>query len=82
MIKNNQFIIGFKNGFLEFSHTISISINTIFLLIIYILGIGLTSIIAKITGKTFISTKNKNKNSYWQDLSLTTKSKEKYYQQF
>lgn len=74
----NSFIKGMKNFLTDINRVIDI----ILLLIIYILGVGLTSIIAKIAGKHFLDLKiNKNKDTYWGDLTLN-KNQEDYYQQF
>ena len=74
---------GFKKGMQDFGHNITIIINSILLSIVYIIGIGLTSIIAKIFKKSFLDTKiSKEKKSYWSELNLKKKSLDKYYRQF
>ena len=79
----NSFIKGFKIGFNFFKENISIIINSILLSIIYIIGIGLSFLIAKILRKGFLDTKiDKNKNSYWLNLNLGKKKEDYYYKQF
>ena len=75
-----SFFEGFKNGIKGFSSNISIIINTILLLLVYLIGIGITSIIAKIVGKKFLEVKDSN--SYWKDLDLKKKDMKEYYRQF
>ena len=58
MRKLKQFFNGFKKGMKCFSDNISTVINFLLLSIVYFIGIGLTSITAKIFGKHFLDTKN------------------------
>jgi len=77
-----RFFKGFKNGTTLFGRNISILINSILLSIAYIIGIGLTAIVAKITRKSFLDIKKSNKETYWIDLNLKTKKQEEYHRQF
>lgn len=78
-----QFFKGFKTGMHNFGQTIAIIINSTLLLFIYITGIGLTSIFAKIFWKRFLETKiSKKQSSYWSDLNRKRKPIEEYYRQF
>ena len=76
-----QFFKGFRGGMKSFGQNIALIINTILLTFVYLIGVGLTSIIAKIVGKHFLDTKLK-KGTYWSDLNLKKKNIEKYYRQF
>jgi len=77
------FLSGFKEGMRQFGQTISIIINSGLLLIVYFIGIGFTSIIAKLFHKHFLDTDlSKNEKSYWTDLNLKKKSIKEYYKQF
>lgn len=79
----NQFFQGFKKGTKDFGHNISTIINSVLLSIVYIIGVGLTSVIAKLVGKHFLDTKTSEKaDTYWTDLDLKKKSIEDYYRQF
>ena len=77
-----QFFNGFKKGMSNFGHNIALIINTILLTFVYLIGVGLTSIIAKIFRKHFLETKLSKKDSYWSDLKLKKKKFEEYYRQF
>lgn len=77
------YLKGFKKGFLEFGKNISTITNTLILLIVYIFGVGLTSVIAKLSGKKFLDLKlNSRQTSYWTELNLKNEPKEQYYRQF
>ena len=76
-----QFFNGFKKGMSNFSHDITLIINTMLLTFVYLLGVGLTSFFAKIFRKHFLDMKL-SKESYWSDLNLKKKSMEDYYRQF
>jgi hypothetical protein len=79
----NQFFKGFKEGMDSFGQTIAIIINSFLLTIVYIFGVGITSIIAKLSGKHFLETKvSKKQDSYWSDHNLKKKPIEEYYRQF
>ena len=83
MNRLKQFFSGFRKGFRDFGHTISAIINSILLLIVYLIGAGLTSLFAKLAGKHFLQRKiNKAKETYWSDLNLKKKPIEEYYRQF
>lgn len=76
------FFIGFKKGFKDFGHIITNIINSILLSIVYIIGVGLTSIFSKLFKKHFLGLKKRNTKTYWRDLNLKKKNIEKYYRQF
>lgn len=83
MIKIKEFFIGIKNGQKEFGEDIAVIINSILLSFVYIFGVGITSIIAKLSKKRFLELKvDKNIETYWQELNLTKKPIEHYYRQF
>ena len=75
------FFAGFKEGMHLFGQNIAILINTILLVVVYIIGVGPTSIIAKISGKRFLEMKQ-GKDSYWKPLNLKKRQMEEYYRQF
>ncbi len=81
-MKWKEFFRGLKEGQKNFGEDIAQIINLILLSIVYIIGVGITSIVAKIFGKHFLKLKiDKNKESYWEGLQLSGK-KEDYYRQF
>ncbi len=81
MKKLKQFFNGFQKGMKSFSDNITSIINFLLLSIVYLMGVGFTSITAKIFGKHFLDMKKK-KDSYWHDLNLKNKKIEEYYRQF
>ena len=78
-----NFFKGFKKGTELFGKNISIIVNTALLFIVYIIGVGLTSLIAKLFGKHFMDLKiSKKKKSYWSKLDLKKRPEEEYYRMF
>lgn len=75
------FLSGLKKGQENFGKNIAIIINSILLTIVYFLGIGLTSILAKILNKNFLNLKFSNE-TYWEDLNLEKEDITNYYRQF
>jgi hypothetical protein len=83
MKSEKNFLKGFKAGFGIFSSNIKIIFNTILLSVVYIFGIGLTALFAKITGKHFLDMRLSGKRkSYWSELGLKKKPVDEYYKQF
>ncbi|MDP3918386.1 MAG: hypothetical protein Q8Q35_00580 [Nanoarchaeota archaeon] len=76
------FFKSFKEGMNNFGQKIAIIINTALLSLVYIIGVGLTSLVAKILNKNFLDTKLSKDKSYWKDLNLKKKPIESYYKQF
>lgn len=77
-----EFFDGFKIGVKTFNQTITAIINTILLTFVYVVGIGIPSIIAKLFGKHFLDIKPSKKDTYWSDLNIKTKPLNEYYKQF
>jgi len=78
-----DFLIGVKDGAQDFGHTVTLCVNWILLFFVYFLGVGLTSLAAKISKKHFLETElSKEKQTYWTDLNLTKKTIRDYYRQF
>lgn len=61
-----SFFSEFKNGMKEFGLLLAIIVNTALLAIVYIVGVGLTSIIAKSFKKDFLPLEKKK--TYWEDI--------------
>ena len=79
----NEFFKGFKKGIKEFSDNIAIIVNSILLSIVYFIGVGTTSLFARIFKKHFLDTKiSKEAKSYWKDLNLKKKPLKECYRQF
>lgn len=83
MIPIKSFLIGFRHGNKEFTSSLSTLISVILLSFIYFLGIGLTSILMKITGMDFIAKRpDLNTQSYWKTLDVSSKNINSYYRPF
>ena len=77
-----RFIKEFQKGIKDFSHHISVIVNSVLLSLVYIIGVGITFIFSKLSKKHFLNTKFEKKKSYWNDLNLKKESIEEYYKQF
>jgi cytochrome c biogenesis protein CcdA len=77
-----QFWKGMREGMATFGQKIATLVNTTLLLIVYLLGTGVTAIIAKIFGKHFLEMKTHKKKTYWEKLDLKKGEIEEYYRQF
>lgn len=83
MKKVIKFIKGFRKGMENFGSNLSIIVNSVLLLIVYIIGAGITSLFAKIFKKHFLELKPSDKSrSYWSDLDFKNKKLDDYYRQF
>jgi hypothetical protein len=80
-MNNGGFFEGVKKGMHLFGQNIANLMNVILLSIVYLLGVGLTSMIAKFAGKRFLDWK-RGEGSYWKTLNLKKKKMDEYYRQF
>ncbi len=77
------FFKAFKKGFLNLGEIIVTMVNFILLLVVYIIGVGITALIARITGKHFLELKKpEHIKTYWKEYGLKKEPKERYYRQF
>lgn len=77
------FFHGFKEGMHLFSSRISLLVNSVLLFFVYIIGVGFSSIVARITGKQFLTLYlDKKAATYWEHLDLKKKPIKEYYRQF
>lgn len=76
-----QYLESFFKGFKEFGLAFSTLANSLLLFVVYILGVGLTSLVARLFGKHFLNMKP-SKKSYWEDYNLSNGTIEEYYRQF
>ena len=77
------FFKGFKRGMNNFGNGISCVINSIILGIVYIIVVGLTALIAKLSKKHFLEKNiSQEEKTYWNNLNLEKKPIEDYYKQF
>lgn len=77
-----------KRGFERFSKfvkpftdKVNLVVNTILLSIVYFIGVGFTSVCAKLVGKKFLKLEKENVNSYWIEKEQNN-SKKSYFRQF
>jgi len=78
-----KFFTGIKEGFELYGEVIILVINSILLSFVYIFGIGVTSIIAKLSGKRFLDLRtDKELKSYWKASDTSNKELNDYYKQF
>ena len=79
----NLFFKGFKNGMQSFGLTITVIINSVMLFAVYFIGVGMSSLFAKLSGKHFLELKtSKQSDSYWIDSECPKKEKDTHYRQF
>ncbi|MFA5797405.1 MAG: hypothetical protein WC916_05195 [Candidatus Woesearchaeota archaeon] len=78
------FFKGWLAGMKEFGGVIAAIVNFILLFPVYIIGVGVTSLVAKIFGKHFLNLKNPDKKleTYWLQKEGKKSSKEDCYRQF
>lgn len=73
----------FSEGMRLFGESISAIVNTLLLTLVYIVGIGLTSVVAKMFGKHFLdSSVDREARSYWRETDIGGESLEQQYRQF
>lgn len=81
--KIKPWLVSFKRGMNFFGQIISNLINSILLLIVYVIGVGITSIVAKTFKKKFLNMRLDFKaETYWEELGLSKRPIEEYYRQF
>lgn len=85
MQKASNFSI-FKEGFTDFSHLVIGIVNFVLLLMVYLLGVGPVSIIAKLFKQHFLDIKPTHlispAVSYWKDHKITKQNLENYLRSF
>ena len=57
-------------------------VNLVLLFVVYFIGIGIVSIISKLSGKHFLNLKIQNKTSDWHNHKVKKEPIEKYYRMF
>lgn len=77
-----SFFVGFWNGFKSFGYTVSIIVNFVLLFIVYFTAVGVTSIIAKMFKKHFLSLESSNSPTNWIDRKQTEQQIENYKRMF
>ena len=83
-IMNNfqNFFVGIWKGMHQFGNSLVAIINFILLLPVYFIGVGISAIIAKVSGKHFLKLQKEKKKSYWVDRKIVKPKMEDFYKQF
>lgn len=71
-----------KNLLEPIAKVVSFVVNFALLFIVYFIGIGLTSMVAKLFGKHFLDIKKQNKKSNWIEHKVTKQPLEDYHRTF
>jgi hypothetical protein len=72
-----------RKGMERFGKDISTLVNTVILSVVYIISVGITSLVARMAGKRFLDMKlDKKAKSYWSNLNARKRSMDQYYRQF
>lgn len=77
-----QLAHGFKEGVKEAIHAVRQATNFLLLAPTYLIGVGATSMAAKLTRKHFLDSRTKQQKTYWKELDMKKDKMEKYYRQF
>jgi len=79
----HYFLKGVKRGFSEYGLFITGIVNYVLLSLVYFLGVGLTAVLAKASGKHFMKLKrNPKASTYWVSGRIEKQNAEEYYRQF
>ena len=81
MLKLTDFSKEVGKAIKEFSGFLNAVFNSLLLSIVYFIGIGVASVVAKIFRKKFLETRF-SEGSYWSELNLKKLSAEEHYRQF
>jgi hypothetical protein len=71
-----------RHGMELFGSNVAMLVNSILLTLVYIIGAGLTSLVAKLSGKRFLNLSTKKEKSYWVALGKKKEPIENYYKQY
>ncbi len=83
MVAMGSFFRGFKKGIVDFSENIGFFLNLFLLTLTYFLGVGSVFLIAKISGKKFLSLDiDKKAKTYWEERSMVDEAEDNFYRQF
>lgn len=66
-----------------FGERTSTVVNTVLLMAVYCLGVGITSILARLMKKKFLDLRiDTNRTSYWVEIQEAPEKLSRYYRQF
>ena len=79
----NSFFASVWRGMHLFGTVINGLVNAVLLVIVYVFGVGVTAIAAKLFGKQFLDLGlSTDGQTYWRDLNLEKEPLDHYYRQF
>ncbi len=77
------FFKGVKQGMHRFGDNLQLIVNSLLLTLVYLIGVGTTSLFARLSGKKLLALRlNKEAKTYWEDLDLKKLPKEEDYRPF
>ena len=77
------FFADIKEGFKLYGEVIATVVNSVLLTIVYVIGVGLTSIFTKVIGKKFLEMKiDDSSETYWNELNIGDEDMDSHYKQF
>jgi len=76
------FLEGFGHGFKSFGAIIANIVNTILLVLIYFIGVGIAALIVKLTRQELMSVEKKKISSYYKSNKPEKQSIEDFYKQY
>lgn len=79
MVKD--FATGAREGARAFADLVADSINLLLLFLVYFVGVGLVSIVAKLTGKHFLDFGKGGRETYWTRI-IKQPQKDDFYRMF
>jgi len=72
-----------REGAAEFGEAIGKMVSFVLLSVIYVVAVGLTSLIGKLVGKVFVEMNIvRTRTSYWEDVDISTDKYERYLRQY
>ena len=78
-----RFLKSLRDSFVFVGQLVATIVNTALLLVVYALGVGLTAIVAKCVGKSFLALKiDRESATYWRDIPQKKEAIDQYYRQF
>ncbi len=82
-MKIKKFFKDVKKGQKEFGDDIAAIINAVLLSLVYVFGVGLSFVIARLSKKKLLDKDvEKQRESYWEELNISNGKMEDYYRQF
>ena len=78
------FFRGLYAGMKRFGAGIASIVNFVLLIPVYLIGIGISAVIAKLSGKHFLDLKrpDRKRKTYWVEKEHHSQEKEEFYRQF